>query len=252
MIHGEPTYETLHHLKNELKSNVCSVTTTLGGGNHGYLVMILTPAEYCRIAPNDPFAWPPNPGVLVPNPNGTAAQIASAENDHRFTKKLYLETLLIKRTFIQQIIEAINTKYLAALRNPVIGHITPLVPTILDFLHNNYGCITPQKLDDKTITVKTMIYDLPQPIDIIFNSIDDLVEYTRAAEEELTQSQTINLALVILNRQRIFKDDIRAWKRTNQAYKTWDNFKHEVVPWFVRLVCALPRADVIFEYALPV
>ena len=37
----------------------------------------------------------------------------------------------------------------------------------------------------------------------------------------------MNLALVILNRQQIFKDNIRVWKRTNQVYKTWDNFKHD-------------------------
>ena len=72
-----------------------------------------------------------------------------------------------------------------------------------------------------------MIYDSAQPIDIIFNSIDDLVEYTRAAETELTQSQKINLVLVILNKQQIFKDDIHAWKRTNNTYKTWINFKHD-------------------------
>ena len=36
----------------------------------------------------------------------------------------------------------------------------------------------------------------------------------------------MNLALVILNRQRIFKENIQAWKRTNQAYKIWDNSKH--------------------------
>ena len=79
-IRGEPTYETLHYLKNELKANTSLVQTTLVGGNHGYLGMILTPAEYLRIAPTDPFTWPPNPGVLVPNPSGMAAQIASAEN----------------------------------------------------------------------------------------------------------------------------------------------------------------------------
>ena len=72
-ICGEPTYETLHHLKNELKANVSSVPTTLGGGNHGYLGMILTSSEYLRIKLTDPFTWPPNPGVLVPNLNGTAA-----------------------------------------------------------------------------------------------------------------------------------------------------------------------------------
>ena len=85
-IRGEPTYETLHHFKNELKANTSSVSATLGGGNHGYLGMILTPAEYHCIVPADPFTRPPNPGVLVPNPAGTAAQIASMENTHRLTK----------------------------------------------------------------------------------------------------------------------------------------------------------------------
>ena len=72
-----------------------------------------------------------------------------------------------------------------------------------------------------------MIYDPAQPINIIFNSIDDLVEYGRASEAELTQSQTINLSLIILNKKWIFKDDIRAWKRKNHVYKTWTNFKHD-------------------------
>ena len=109
-----------------------------------------------------------------------------------------------------------------------MGQITPLVPTILEYLHNSYGRITPQKLDDNTTTVKTMIYDPAQRINIIFNSIDNRVEYARAEEVELTQSQTINLALIILNKQRIFKDDIRTWKRTNHAYKTCTNFKHDL------------------------
>ena len=226
-IRREPTYETLQHIKNELKANTSSVPTTLGGGNNGYLGMILTPAEYHHIAPDDPFNRPPNPGVLVPNPAGSDDQIASAEDMHRLTKKLYLETLLLKQTIKQKITEAVDTKYLAALRNPVTGKISPLVPPILDFLYDNYGHITPQQLDDKTTIFKSMTYDPSQPIDLIFNSIDELVEYAGAAKAELTQSQTINLALVILHIQLIFKDDIQAWKRTNPAYKTWDNFKHD-------------------------
>ena len=71
-----------------------------------------------------------------------------------------------------------------------------------------------------------MTYDPSQPIDIIFNSIDNLVEYAGEDKAELNQSQTINLALIILHRQQIFKDNIRAWKHTNPEYKTWDNFKH--------------------------
>ena len=88
-IRGETTYETLHHLKNEQKANASSVPTILGGDNHIYLVMILTPEEYLRITPTDPFTRPPNPGILVSNPVGTAAQIESAENNHRLTKKVF-------------------------------------------------------------------------------------------------------------------------------------------------------------------
>ena len=54
-ICGEPTYETLHHPKNELKANVSSVPTTLVFVNHGKLIMILTPADYCLIAPTNTF-----------------------------------------------------------------------------------------------------------------------------------------------------------------------------------------------------
>ena len=115
--------------------------------------MILPPAEYRLIAPTYPFTRPPNPGVLIPNPSRTAAQIASAEDTHRLTKQIYLETLLLERTFIQKIIETIDTKYLAALCNPITGKITPLLPTIPEFLHDNCGRITLQQLDDKTTTV---------------------------------------------------------------------------------------------------
>ena len=72
-----------------------------------------------------------------------------------------------------------------------------------------------------------MTYNVAQPIDLIFNFIDNLVEYALAAKAELTQSQTINLALVILHKQRILKENIRAWKRTTLAYKNWEIFKHD-------------------------
>ena len=69
-------------------------------------------------------------------------------------------------------------------------------------MHNNYGRITQQQIDDKKTTAKSMIYDPDETIYIMFNALDDLVEYARAAEAELTQIHTINLALFILNRKK--------------------------------------------------
>ena len=45
-IHGEPDYVQLKNLRDLLKANASRVTSELGGGGHGHLGLILTPAEY--------------------------------------------------------------------------------------------------------------------------------------------------------------------------------------------------------------
>ena len=58
-IRGLPTYSALKHLKTELQANASSVETNLSGGNHGYLGLVLTDAEYNSIPDTQPLA-PPN------------------------------------------------------------------------------------------------------------------------------------------------------------------------------------------------
>ena len=60
-IIGEPTYKTLKKLKLELRANASSVDSNLGGGNHGYLGLVLTNAEYAAvpgITPRTTFVAP--------------------------------------------------------------------------------------------------------------------------------------------------------------------------------------------------
>ena len=51
-IQGEPLYRNLKRLKTELRANASSVDTDLGGGNHGYLGLVLSRNEY-------PWIWDP-------------------------------------------------------------------------------------------------------------------------------------------------------------------------------------------------
>ena len=57
-IRGVPTYNDLKQLKLELQANASSVETDLGGGNHGYLGLVLTDAEYASINGTIPFVLP--------------------------------------------------------------------------------------------------------------------------------------------------------------------------------------------------
>lgn len=42
-IHGEPTFEILQTVENELKANDQSVYSSLGGGQHGHLGLVVSP-----------------------------------------------------------------------------------------------------------------------------------------------------------------------------------------------------------------
>mmetsp|Transcript_2257 Transcript_2257/g.3160 ORF Transcript_2257/g.3160 Transcript_2257/m.3160 type:complete len:119 (-) Transcript_2257:1010-1366(-) len=61
-IHHNPSYESLKNCLNELKANSSSVPTTLGGGMHGHLGLLLSDAIYGPLAYNVLFVIAVHPG----------------------------------------------------------------------------------------------------------------------------------------------------------------------------------------------
>ena len=68
-IQGAPTNKTRKRLKQELRANISSVDSDLGGGDHGYLGLVLTDSEYATVMAT-PFVPPTYPETLTV-PTGT-------------------------------------------------------------------------------------------------------------------------------------------------------------------------------------
>ena len=65
-VSGEPTYQSLSLLFTQVKANATSVScTTLGGGQHGYLGLVISPVEYKRIMPGTPCVRAVQPAPFV-------------------------------------------------------------------------------------------------------------------------------------------------------------------------------------------
>ena len=64
-ITTKPDYASLLIIKDELKANAASVQCDLGGGQNGYLGLVLTAAEY-RFVTRIPFVRPAHPGNVPP------------------------------------------------------------------------------------------------------------------------------------------------------------------------------------------
>ena len=64
-IDGEPTLDTVLLLHRQVKRNAQSVPTTLGGGQLGYLALVISPTKYDAIPNATPFVRPPAPGLFT-------------------------------------------------------------------------------------------------------------------------------------------------------------------------------------------
>jgi hypothetical protein len=223
-IIGIRTYETLHTLNQELKSNAKSVNSNLGGGQHGHLGLVVSPNAYALLS-NMPQARPGHPAPLAIPQNASHHLQNLLERTHQDQLRIFHEVRGVERALTQQIVSAVEPSYLAAMRNRTTGQFTGTVYQLLQCLLTVCGKISPSQLLQLEQETKSFTYDPITPIDVVFNAIEDLVEYGEMARCTHTMAQTINIAYCILNRTTKFRDSIKIWNRLPTLHKTLISFK---------------------------
>ncbi len=223
-LHGEPNSESLFKLRNELKANAQAVYSNLSDGAHGHLALVLSDAQYALLTAQ-PFVRPVHPGTLL-IPDGTTGPMATTlKEQHQESMRLFREVQGVEKALMQQIVQAVESPYLAAIRDRNSNSLQGTVHQILEHLQTVYGRVSPQMLEDREEELRTMQYNTKYPIDIVFNAVEDYVDFAELGQQPLTQRQTISKAYVILNKTRRFKTDITDWNRLPEVQKTWPNFK---------------------------
>jgi hypothetical protein len=223
-IIGIPTYEALHQMQLELKTNALSVHSNLGGAQHGHLGLLMTAAQYALVS-DTPYERPEHPGVLhIPH---NATRVASDALKHTYDENLrvFHEVRGVEQALIQQIVTAVEEQYIIAMKNRDTGQFTGDIRQIFTYLQNTYGKISPSQLSQFEKEISEMHYDPVTPVDNIFNKIEDLLEYGDLARCPFSQPQAIAKAYNLINRTGKFRESIKAWNRLPNVQKTWINFK---------------------------
>jgi hypothetical protein len=140
---GEPTYETIAALKRCLQSNASSIKCTLGGGQHGYLALIISGEMYATLSNNVPFVVPETPPVEPEIPNGaTAAQITEAHCRHSEAQHRFEEYVNVEMALKNQIIANVDIDYLEGAEDTYVSFANKSPRQLLDYLFQDYGCIS--------------------------------------------------------------------------------------------------------------
>ena len=224
-INGEPTYKSLKRLKTELRANASSVDTDLGGGDHGYLGLVLSDAEYERISPTPAAFVAPNfPGALVIDPAFTAMQAVQERESHNENVALYRECKNVEKALLRHIQTAVEEKYIEFLVDDDTGLIEDDVPTVLQYLFSNYGKVTSEEFKQLESKVLSLTFNPADPMITIYRPIEQLQKKATEAGIPYSVAQILEIGLTLIKSTRDFEKALDKWNALGNT-KTWEIFK---------------------------
>ena len=223
-ITGEPNYEGLKNLKDQLKANAASIPTTLGGGTHGYLGLILSPAAYATIAATQ-FIEPIYPGQHPNIPAGTnAANTSTIVRRHTEDLRQWREFKNVNTVLKNQLLSALDDIYIRALKDCHVSYTNQTIRSILQHLFDNYSNITPLKLEDNNMKMRAT-WDPNSPFDCLVKQIEDGQDYADDSGQLYTAKQLLHITYTLVFKTGLYFEDCKTWNARPAAQHTWDNFK---------------------------
>ena len=224
-IQDEPETQSLIVIRNEVKANAMTVHTILGGGAYGHLGLVLTPEQYAQVPDSTPYEKPEHPGVFEVVEQGTQYQILANEHKYQEAIRLFREVQSVELALVQQIVAAIEPKYLLALRDRTTNKIENNIAEIFSHLFDTYGDITTEDLTSFRTRLEGLRYPANEPIDTIFTEVENYQELCEIAESPITEKQTIDYGYMLIMKTLKYKSTLKAWNALPTAGKDWKSFK---------------------------
>jgi hypothetical protein len=122
------------------------------------------------------------------------------------------------------IIESFDDAYLNALSDEIVGYANCTSLHLLTHLLTYYAMIAPTEITQNYKRLNTS-YDPNQPIEMLFQQIQDARAFAVAVGQPYGAAMIINAAYTLVFNTGLFPNACRAWQSRAIAGKTWAQFK---------------------------
>ena len=150
-----------------------------GEGNHGYLGLVLMAVRYNTIS-NTPYVQAGHPGAVTPVAD-TQHKIITLSDNWKRGLELFKEIASVEKAIKNQIVDAIDKRYVKTLIDRPTRKIQEMISKLLDFF-GRYGKIWDEDLREKEEEIKELKYELVDIIVNVFNEIEDLRDLVVVAD----------------------------------------------------------------------
>jgi len=224
-IKGEPSYHSIKEVERKLIKNASSFPSELGGGQHGYLGLVLKPEKY-QLVTGSTFTPHPNLGSIPTfPPNPTQPQIAQISSTHKEQLRLWRQQHTLIKALKKQLTNAFEDKLLKEKEDTYTGFNNVSIQDIIEYLFDRFGEVTPTELEQAEQDLNAP-FEPFEPFGVFICKIEDAVDIAEAANCPFTTQQILNKALTsIIKSQALPEVAIRDWRSKPQTDKTWPNFK---------------------------
>ena len=227
-IVGKPSYADILTLHNEVKANLASVSSPLGGGSYGHMALAMNSATYVRLTGNTAFIRPTDPGAFDAG-NATGADLQIAKQVHDDATNDFLEVNVLERCIINQLQAALDRSILLPMVNKISGLLNSSIPAIFEFLYRAYGNLSSITIAEERQKILQLQYTHQDPIENVFDKINDFSTMADAYGNPESDNMLIELGMVIMMKAVIFADDIGEWHDKPAHSKTWSAFQQHFI-----------------------
>jgi hypothetical protein len=166
--------------------------------------------EYFAVA-TDVFLLPENPGPVATIVTGmTGVYIAEMGRLHTAVTRTYRTYINVDQAFKKMIIDAFEDQYLNALSDEIISYMNCTSLQLLTHLLTYCALIAPTELTQNYERLNTP-YGPNQPIDNIFQQIQDAIYFAVAGGQPYGDVMIINAAFTLVFNTGLFPDACHVW-----------------------------------------
>jgi hypothetical protein len=184
----------------------------------------MTNEEYFASA-EDVFPVPANPGPSDAVVAGiTEAKITERTRLHREATQVYRTYHNVDQAIKNLIIESFDDAYLNALSDKIVGYANCTSLHFLTHLLTYYAMIAPTELTQNYDRLNSL-YDPNQPIETLFQQIQDARAFAVAGGQPYGSAMIINVAYTLVFNTGLFPDACCAWQLRAIAAKALAQFK---------------------------
>jgi hypothetical protein len=214
-IIGKPNHETVKLLRKELYAyeNEC----TLGGGDNGYLGIIMSNTKYSKLltdagAADIAFVKPP-----APDDTADAAVIAS------INKKI-LDYKAMEGHLKRQILASIEREYIESLDDDSVGFARVTAKALLEYIENKYDVITYAELSANRDKLEEA-WDPSEPIHRLWSRAQQVKRFADAGNKSIDDDTIMHALLTVLKKTGVFTTHITIWSQKPENTWTMSDFQ---------------------------